>query len=365
MTRSSGASDVEPLFAGGGLLGAAMATADWAQTPLGPPPSWPPELRSIVRMLLTSRFPMWMAWGPRLTMFYNDAYRHDTLRAKHPWALGRPASEVWAEIWDDIGPRIASVLATGVATWDEDLLLFLERSGYAEETYHTFSYSPLDERGPGRRDALRGHREHRPRVVRAADGHAARARRGARTGAHGSRRARRGRRQADREPTRPAVQRHLPFGADGAARLAATSGIAPDAPGAPSRITTRDERRGWPLDRAPRGPDRADRRTGRAVRPPPDGGVGPAARPGRRVAVAGRTGRGTARAASSSWRSTRSALSTSATGASSSSWQARSLRAWPPRAPTRPNGAALRRSPNWTGRRPTSSRTSATSSARR
>jgi hypothetical protein len=147
MSRSSGASDVEPLFAGGGLLGAAMATADWAQTPLGPPPSWPPELRSIVRMLLTSRFPMWMAWGEQLTMFYNDAYHHDTLRAKHPWALGRPASEVWAEIWDDIGPRISSVLATGVATWDEDLLLFLERSGYAEETYHTFSYSPLDEQG--------------------------------------------------------------------------------------------------------------------------------------------------------------------------------------------------------------------------
>src|SRR6185437_10282227 len=76
-------------------------------------------------------------------MLYNAAYWRNTLRAKHPWALGQPASAVWAEIWRDIGPRIDSVLESGIATWDEDLLLFLERSGYPEETYHTFSYSPL------------------------------------------------------------------------------------------------------------------------------------------------------------------------------------------------------------------------------
>jgi signal transduction histidine kinase len=71
-----------------------------------------------------------------------------TLGAKHPWALGRPSREVWAEIWPDIGPRIQRVLETGEATWDEDLRLFLERSGYPEETYHTFSYSPIsDDRG--------------------------------------------------------------------------------------------------------------------------------------------------------------------------------------------------------------------------
>ena len=86
---------------------------------------------------------MWMAWGPELTFFCNDAYRRDTLGKKYPWALGRPAREVWAEIWPDIGPRIETVLRTGEATWDEALLLFLERSGYVEETYHTFSYSPL------------------------------------------------------------------------------------------------------------------------------------------------------------------------------------------------------------------------------
>ena len=81
--------------------------------------------------------------GPGPGFFYNDAYRPMTLGAKHPWALGRPASEVWAEIWQDIGPRAEARAATGDATWDEGLLLFLERSGYPEETYHTFSYSPL------------------------------------------------------------------------------------------------------------------------------------------------------------------------------------------------------------------------------
>ncbi|HTK67122.1 MAG TPA: SpoIIE family protein phosphatase [Pseudonocardia sp.] len=116
---------------------------DWSRTPLGSRADWPQSLRSAVEICLSSRFSMWMAWGDELTVLYNDAYRRDTLRTKHPWALGRPAWEVWAEIWPDIGPRIRSVLDTGVATWDERLLLFLERAGYREETYHTFSYSPL------------------------------------------------------------------------------------------------------------------------------------------------------------------------------------------------------------------------------
>ncbi|WP_369257187.1 SpoIIE family protein phosphatase [Geodermatophilus amargosae] len=133
----------DSVFTGGGEVGREMAARDWADTPFGPAGHWPPALRNLVRIVLTSRFPMWAAWGPELSFFYNDAYRRDTLQGKHPWALGRPASEVWAEIWHDIGPRIESVLATGTATWDEDLLLFLERSGYPEETYHTFSYSPV------------------------------------------------------------------------------------------------------------------------------------------------------------------------------------------------------------------------------
>jgi signal transduction histidine kinase/DNA-binding response OmpR family regulator len=131
------------LFSGGGEMAALMRRKDWTATPLGPTDAWPQSLRTIVRVLLTSRFAMWMGWGPDLTFFYNDAYGAMTLGAKHPWALGRPSREVWAEIWPEIGPRIDRVLQTGAATWDEDLLLFLERSGYPEETYHTFSYSPV------------------------------------------------------------------------------------------------------------------------------------------------------------------------------------------------------------------------------
>jgi PAS domain S-box-containing protein len=131
------------LFSADGEIGPDLAAVDWAATPLGPPEGWPQSLRTAVDILLSSRFSMWMAWGPELTFFCNTAYRRDTLGRKYPWALGRPAREVWTEIWDDIGPRIDTVLGTGEATWDEALLLFLERSGYPEETYHTFSYSPL------------------------------------------------------------------------------------------------------------------------------------------------------------------------------------------------------------------------------
>jgi K+-sensing histidine kinase KdpD len=115
---------------------------DWSKTPLGPVQGWPQSLRTVVNIVLSSRYAMWMAWGPELTMFYNDAYR-PTLGIKHPWALGRRADEVWSEIWPDIGPLIDTVLATGNATYYEGLLLILQRSGFPEETYHTFSYSPL------------------------------------------------------------------------------------------------------------------------------------------------------------------------------------------------------------------------------
>lgn len=120
-----------------------MSAVDWSSTPLGDPDHWPLSLKASVRMLLSSKFSMWMAWGPELTFFCNDSYRRDTLGKKYPWALGRPAAEVWSEIWDDIEPRITTVMTTAEATWDESLQLFLERSGYMEETYHTFSYSPL------------------------------------------------------------------------------------------------------------------------------------------------------------------------------------------------------------------------------
>jgi len=120
-----------------------VSAFDWSSTPLGPSAAWPDSLKAVVRIVLTSGFPMWMAWGQELTMLYNDAYARTTLGKKHPWALGRPAYEVWHEIWKDIGPLIDRVMESGEACWEEVLQLILERNGYPEETYHTFSYSPL------------------------------------------------------------------------------------------------------------------------------------------------------------------------------------------------------------------------------
>jgi GAF domain/PAS fold len=134
-------------FAAGGEMGRRMRDLEWSQTPLGSPASWPQSLRTAVQIMISSRYAMWMGWGPELTFFYNDAYA-PTLGTKHPWALGKPSREVWKEIWDAIGPRLEEVLTTGRATYDQDLPLILHRSGYPEETFHTFSYSPLpDDQG--------------------------------------------------------------------------------------------------------------------------------------------------------------------------------------------------------------------------
>lgn len=127
---------------GHGEMAALMRTCDWSQTPLGPVETWPQSLKTAVNILLTSRFAMWLGWGPELAFLYNDAYR-PTLGLKHPWALGTPFQSVWAEVWENVRSRVETVLSTGEATFDQDLLLFLQRSGFPEETYHTFSYSPL------------------------------------------------------------------------------------------------------------------------------------------------------------------------------------------------------------------------------
>jgi signal transduction histidine kinase len=129
-------------LANGGEMGARMRALDWTRTPLGPPQRWPQSLKTIVRVMLDSRYAMWMGWGPQLTFFCNDAYL-PTVGIKRDWILGARAEAVWQEIWPEIGPRIAHVLSSGDATWDDGLLLFLERSGFPEETYHTFSYSPV------------------------------------------------------------------------------------------------------------------------------------------------------------------------------------------------------------------------------
>ena len=119
-----------------------MRAKDWSATPLGPVDQWPQALKVALRLLLTSKFEMWLGWGPEVAFFYNDAYR-PTLGDKHPHALAMPTKALWPEIWDDIRDRIETVYQKGEATWDRALELLLVRHGYAEETYHTFSYSPL------------------------------------------------------------------------------------------------------------------------------------------------------------------------------------------------------------------------------
>jgi PAS domain S-box-containing protein len=134
-------------LAGGGEMGARVRALDWSKTPLGPIATWPQSLRTSVSICLNSRFPMLVWWGPALVKIYNDAYR-PLIGSKHPWALGCPGREVWPEIWNVIGPMLNQVIERGEATVSEDLLLLLERDGYGEECYFSFSYSPIrDESG--------------------------------------------------------------------------------------------------------------------------------------------------------------------------------------------------------------------------
>ncbi|WP_455605075.1 SpoIIE family protein phosphatase [Cellulosimicrobium funkei] len=115
----------------------------WADTPLGEPATWPVALRHAVRLCFSTRFPAMIVWGPELTLLYNDGYRDMLGTDKHPSALGAPVRAVWPEIWDDIEPLFDAVLTEGRATWSEDMPLVMNRSGFDEETYFTFSYSPL------------------------------------------------------------------------------------------------------------------------------------------------------------------------------------------------------------------------------
>ena len=127
---------------GGGEMGELMRTRDWSKTPLGAPEHWPQSLKTCIRIILTSRQAMFVWWGNDLINLYNDAYR-SIVGGKHPEALGQPAREVWKEIWDQTGPRAATAMQTNEGTYDEALLLIMERNGYPEETYYTFSYSPV------------------------------------------------------------------------------------------------------------------------------------------------------------------------------------------------------------------------------
>jgi signal transduction histidine kinase len=129
---------------GGGEMGERMRAFDWSSSPVGPVANWPQSLKTAVSICIGSRYPIVIWWGhPEYTMFYNDGYISILGVTKHPGWLGRSGRECWKEIWSTVGPMLDSVFETGIATWSEDLLLVMDRNLPSEETYFTFSYSPI------------------------------------------------------------------------------------------------------------------------------------------------------------------------------------------------------------------------------
>ncbi|MFH5924817.1 PAS domain-containing protein [Roseomonas xinghualingensis] len=128
-------------LSGGGEMGERMRAHDWGATPLGDPRGWPSPLKTIVGVMLAAAQPMFAAWGPARVMLYNDGYA-EVLGGKHPSALGRPFAEVWHEILGEVGPLMDRAYA-GEPTSMDRMRLTMMRHGYPEETYFTFSYSPI------------------------------------------------------------------------------------------------------------------------------------------------------------------------------------------------------------------------------
>lgn len=135
----------DDFLTGGGAMGDAIREHDWANTPLGPLADWPTALKVTVGLMVNSRFPKCLFWGPELISLYNDGYR--PLLGTKPEALGRPVGEVWPEVWDELRP-VAEKAMAGEASYFEDMPLVLERFGRPEQTWFTFCYSPVrDETG--------------------------------------------------------------------------------------------------------------------------------------------------------------------------------------------------------------------------
>ena len=136
---------VPDFLQGGGEMGALMRAHDWSRSALGAPADWPQSLRTVVRLMLNTGHPMYVWWGAELACLYNDAYRESIGPERHPTSLGRPAREVWSEIWPIIGPQIEQVMSGRGATWHVDQLVPITRHGRLDDVYWTYSYSPIDD----------------------------------------------------------------------------------------------------------------------------------------------------------------------------------------------------------------------------
>ncbi len=131
---------------GSGEMAAMIRAFDWDKSPLGPVATWSDILVTTVNVLLASRHPMFLWWGPDLVQFYNDGYRPSIRADKHPAALGQRGTECWPEIWPIIGPQIEAVMSRGESTWNTNQLVPINRNGKREEVYWTYSYSPVRDR---------------------------------------------------------------------------------------------------------------------------------------------------------------------------------------------------------------------------
>jgi signal transduction histidine kinase/CheY-like chemotaxis protein len=132
-------------LAGGGVMGTHIRAHDWSRTPLGAPQDWPQPLRTVARIMLNTGHPMYIFWGAEGTCLYNDAYSNSIGPERHPCSLGQPARQVWAEIWDIIGPQFEQVMSGGGATWHVNQLVPITRNGIRDDVYWTYSYSPIDD----------------------------------------------------------------------------------------------------------------------------------------------------------------------------------------------------------------------------
>jgi signal transduction histidine kinase len=136
-----------PAIAGDSETGRLINSIDWSTTFLGPAADWPQSLKTSLSICLACRFPILLWWGPEMVLLYNDDYAV-ILGAKHPRAMGGIGREVWSDVWQVVGPMLEEVRRTAKAAKADDLLLIMNRHGYDEETYFSFSYSPIvDESG--------------------------------------------------------------------------------------------------------------------------------------------------------------------------------------------------------------------------
>lgn len=139
--------ELRTVFPGDGEMARLCRSLDWDATPLGPVEKWSGSLRTLVRTLISSRFPMALWWGPEFIQIYNDAYRpslgSEGAGALHPKALAIPADECWDEVWEEVvQPQIERILATGEATWHENQRIPLTRDGVFADSWWTYSYGP-------------------------------------------------------------------------------------------------------------------------------------------------------------------------------------------------------------------------------